>query len=188
MAVAVPLMAAKKVQTAPGRYEAWGPDIDSVEITRQFSAADYSKVIVEPLDGSSAVRAGDADLDGRVTKILNGATKPFADGLKDNLSGLAVVDAAPADVAGTLLVRARITTLDPGSRSKRMFVGFGAGAARTEVEVEIVDAQSGEVLVRFTQERRSGIERFGRGSSYEEIMKRNLHALGEDTANVLKAF
>jgi hypothetical protein len=185
--VAVPLMAASRI-TTPGRYQHWGPDIDEMEIFRQFSAADYSKVVVEPLDGSSALKEGDADLNGVVTRILNGATKPFTDGLKANLSSLAVVEAVPSDAAGTLIVRTRITTLDPGSRSKRIFVGFGAGAARTEVEVQLVDAHSGEVLVRFIQERRSGIERFGRGSSYEEIMKRNLDALGEDTANVLKVF
>jgi hypothetical protein len=69
-----------------------------------------------------------------------------------------------------------------------MWVGYGAGAARTAIDGEIVDARSGEVLVRFTQERRSGVERFGRGSSYEEIMKRNLGAIGEDVANLLKEF
>jgi hypothetical protein len=44
------------------------------------------------------------------------------------------------------------------------------------------------VLVRFTEERRSGIERFRRGNRDEEIMMRKPHALGEDTANVLNAF
>jgi hypothetical protein len=78
--------------------------------------------------------------------------------------------------------------MDPGSRAKRMWIGYGAGAARTAIEAEIIDAATGDVLVRFTQERRSGIERFGRGSSYEEIMKRNLAAIGKDAANLLNVF
>jgi hypothetical protein len=44
------------------------------------------------------------------------------------------------------------------------------------------------VLVRFTQERLSGIERFGKGSSYEEIMKRNLAALGRDVVRLVNVF
>jgi hypothetical protein len=124
----------------------------------------------------------------KVAKVSAGATAPFLTGMKKDAVGLTILDAVPAQTARTLILRTKLTTMDPGSRSKRMWIGYGAGAARTAIAAEIVDATTGTVLVRFQQERRSGIERLGRGSSYEEIMKRNLIALGEDVSNVLKEF
>ena len=188
LAVALSAAAAKKPPTQPGKYETWGPDIDSIEIVKSFSLSSYSKVIVEPLDGSKTPPPEDADVAEKAAKVLEVATVPFVKGLRDAAPKLEIVDAPAASTAGALLVRGRVTTMDPGSRAKRMWVGYGAGAARTAIEAEIVDAATGEVLVRFVQERRSGIERFGRGSSYEEIMKRNLTALGKDTANLLNQF
>jgi len=186
IAIAFAAVAAKKGPTVPGKYAEWGPDIDSVEIVKTFKFSDYSKVVVEPLDGSSTPKAADADMVGMVEKVAAHATEPFLEGLKKGVAGAAIAP-APAG-ASALIVRGKITMLDPGSRAKRMWVGYGAGAARTAIEGEIVDAKTRQVLVRFTQERRSGIERFGRGSSYEEIMKRNLTAIGEDVANLLKEF
>lgn len=185
--VALPLLAARKPQTAPGKYEEWGPDIDELEIVRTFKAADYTKVVVEPLDVSRTPPPEDADMVERVSKVLAEATAPFQEELRKELTGLQLA-AEKGDGKGTLIVRGRVITMDPGSRAKRIFVGYGAGAARAAIEGEIVDAATGEVLLRFTQERRSGLERFGRGSSYEEIMNRNLAKLGEDVANILEQF
>jgi hypothetical protein len=184
--IAIAAIGAKKTPTAPGKYAEWGPDIDSIEIVKTFKFADYSKVVVQPLDGSSTPKAEEADMVEKVEKVAANATAPFLEGLKKGVPDAAIASGSPASAA--LIVRGKITTLDPGSRAKRMWVGYGAGAARTAIEGEIVDAKTGDVLVRFTQERRSGIERFGRGSSYEEIMKRNLIAIGEDVANILKEF
>jgi hypothetical protein len=186
IAIAFAALGAKKTPTAPGKYAEWGPDIDSVEIVKTFKFADYARVVVEPLDGSATPKAEEPDMAAMVEKVAAHATDPFLEGLKKGVPGAAIASAPPA--SGALIVRGKVTTLDPGSRAKRMWVGYGAGAARTAIEGEIVDASTGQVLVRFTQERRSGIERFGRGSSYEEIMKRNLTAIGEDVANLLKEF
>ena len=183
--IAVADLAAKKAPTVPGKYAEWGPDIDSIEIVKTFKFADYAKVVVEPLDGSATPKPEDQDMVAKVEKVAAGATAPFLEGVKKGIPNAALASATPAS---GLIVRGKITTLDPGSRAKRVWVGYGAGAARTAIEGEIVDAKTGQVLVRFTQERRSGIERFGRGSSYEEIMKRNLTAIGEDVANLLKEF
>jgi hypothetical protein len=186
LAVAIAAMGAKKVPTAPGTYKEWGPDIDSIEIVKTFKASDYSKVVVQPLDTSSTPKTEEQDMGERVAKVAATATEPFLAGVKKGFPDAAI--AKNADAPGTLIVRGKVTVLEPGSRAKRMWVGYGAGAARTAIDGEIVDAKSGEVLVRFTQERRSGIEKFGRGSSYEEIMNRNLTAIGEDAANIIKTF
>jgi hypothetical protein len=186
LTIAIAALGAKKTPTAPGKYQEWGPDIDSIEIVKTFHASDYSKVVVQPLDTSSTPKAEEPDMVERVAKVAANATEPFLAGVKKGFPEATIAKSAGA--AGTLIVRGKVTVLDPGSRAKRMFVGYGAGAARTAIDGEIVDAKSGEVLIRFTQERRSGIERFGRGSSYEEIMNRNLTAIGEDAANIIKTF
>jgi hypothetical protein len=186
LAVAFAAMGAKKVPTVPGNYKEWGPDIDSIEIVKTFKASDYSKVVVQPLDTSSTPKTEEQDMGERVAKVAATATEPFLAGVKKGFPDAAITK--NADAPGTLIVRGKVTVLEPGSRAKRMWVGYGAGAARTAIDGEIVDAKSGEVLVRFTQERRSGIEKFGRGSSYEEIMNRNLTAIGEDAANIIKTF
>ncbi len=184
LAVAIPSLAARKPPTAPGTYKSWGPDIDEIEIVKTFRLADYTRVVIEPLDATGAAPVEEADMAERVAKALAEATEPFADGLKAKTSLQLVSEASER----TLIVRGKVTKLEPGSRAKRLFVGFGAGAACAGVSGEIVDAATGEVLLRFTQERRSGIDRFGRGSSYEEIMKRSLRAIGADVANLLKEF
>jgi hypothetical protein len=181
-------IAATKATTAPGKYQEWGPDIDSIEIVKSFKFSDYARVVVERLDGTATPKPEDADLTEKFEKVKANATEPFLEGIRKGLPAAAMAAAQPGGDR-VLLVRGKITTLDPGSRSKRMFFGmYGAGAARAAITGEIVDASSGEVLVRFAQERRSGIEKFGRGSSYEEIMKRNMTALGEDVTNILKVF
>jgi hypothetical protein len=171
---------------APGKYQEWGPDIDEVEVLQSFRFSDYANVVIEPLGASSTLPAPDADLVDVSAKVVANATPPFLAGVKKVLPSVTVAAGEPP--ARTLIVRTKITLMDPGSRAKRMWIGYGAGAARTAIEGEVVDGATGKVLVRFVQERRSGIERFGRGSSYEEIMKRNLTALGQDAGELLKEF
>ena len=186
LAVPISALAAKKTQVAPGKYEHWGPDIDQIEIVSSFKASDYATIVVEPVDTSSTPAPEDRDMTEKVEKVLRDARTPLIEGVQKKISGLEVVESIAADKSKTLILRTKVTLMDPGSRSKRMWIGYGAGAARAAVEGEIVDAATGNVLVRFVQERRSGVERFGRGSSYEEIMKRNLVAIGQDVANLLK--
>jgi hypothetical protein len=186
--LAIAASAGRKPPTGPGKYEEWGPNIDRIEIVQSFRLADYTTVVVEPLDVSATPRDADADVRAKVESVLRDATGTFVEGMAKKMTTLAVVATEPRDAAKTLLVRAKVTVMDPGSRGKRLVFGYGAGAARAAIEGEIVDAQSGDVLVRFEQERLSGIERFGRGSSYEEIMKRNVQTIGQDVANLLKVF
>ena len=172
--------------TAPGRYEGWGPDIDRVEIFKAFRFADYERIAVEPL-ATDAIELPPADENtyepvkavlGRFTEVLTGSLREELD--------------RPVETVGTaagahvLRLRGKVLLLDPGSRAKRYWGGFGAGAARVEVRCELVDGASGEVLLAFTQQRRSGVGGFGGG--YEELMIRTIRQIGEDTANLLRQF
>ena len=85
-------------------------------------------------------------------------------------------------------MRGSVLDLSPGSRAKRYLAGYGAGAAGTKLNGEIVDAASGQVLVRFTQERRSGgTFKFGGGNDMD-VMRDSIHAVGQDIAHMLEAF
>lgn len=190
-ALVLPAEAGKKggsATTEPGTYKKWGENIDEIEIVKTFDAADYKNIVVVPMatDDVELPKKEDNTYE-PVQKVLASATDPFVEGLQKNYEGAKVtVDAKPGKNAGTLIIRAKVETMDPGSRAKRYLAGFGAGAARAKISGEIVDAKTKAVLVRFTQERRSGVGVAGGG--YEALMNRNLRAIGADVANILKAF
>ncbi len=176
-------------ETAPGRYEDWGPDIDAIEIAKTFRLADYERVVIEPLaTGDVALPPADENTHAPVKTMLGRFSDEFAVGLRESLDkpvDLATTATTAAD-ARALRLRGKVVLLDPGSRAKRYWGGFGAGAVRAEVHCELVDGASGEVLLSFTQQRRSGFGGFGGG--YEELMTRTIRQVGEDTANLLQEF
>jgi len=182
--LAVAAMGAKKVPTAPGKYEGWGPDIDSIEIVKTFKTADYARVVVQPLDVSNTPKPEEKDMMEHFDRASRRASESFLKGLRKNVPDAAMAEGQPA-ASRVLIVRGKVTLLEPGSRAKRMWIGYGAGSSRAAISGEIVDGQTGEVLARFTQERRSAFDRL---AGYEEIMVRNIVAIGEDVGNLLKEF
>lgn len=189
LALAAPLHAGRKkpAPTEPGTYKAWGPDIDQIEIVKTFRFADCDRIFVQPFD-TSATPLPDAKENTYepVRKVLVSATEGFVQGLRGNVEPKVEIEEKPEAASGALIIRGKVVVMDPGSRAARYWAGFGAGAAKTKIEGEIVDGRSGEVLVRFTQERRSGVGVMG--GDYEGLMQRNLNAIGEDVANILKSF
>ncbi|HKO58811.1 MAG TPA: DUF4410 domain-containing protein [Thermoanaerobaculia bacterium] len=187
--VAAPMQARGKKQasTEPGKYKEWGPDIDQIEIVKPFRFADYKAVVVEPFD-TSAAKLPDKDDNSydEAKMVLAGTAVGLAQGLRASVTQSVETDEKPAKEAGTLLIRGKVTVMDPGSRAARYWAGFGAGAARTEIEAEVIDAATGETLLRFTQQRRSGVGVYG--GDYQELMKRNLNAIGEDVGAMLRMF
>jgi len=173
--------------TAPGHYDEWGPDIDAIDIARTFRLADYGRVAVEPLATDAVtLPPSDENTYEPVKTMLGRFSQVFADSLRDELSMPVALGDAPATDAGALRLRGKVLLLDPGSRAKRYWGGFGAGAVRVEIHCELVDAASGEVLLSFTQQRRSGFGGFGGG--YEALMARTIRQIGGDVANLLGQF
>ena len=193
VAIAVPMQARGKKQqtsTEPGKYKEWGPDIDEIEILKSFKLDDYKEIIIEPFT-SEGVKLPDKDDNSydSARRALAESPEYLAGGLNGLLDQKIYLldegDKEPTK-SGTLLLRAKVTEMDPGSRAARYWVGFGAGAARTEIQGELVDAKTGEVLLRFTQQRRSGVGAYG--GDYQELMRRNLNTIGEDVAHMLREF
>ena len=89
------------------------------------------------------------------------------------------LDAGDTVPAGALVVEGKFVTLDPGSRAKRYFVGFGAGKSSVKVIGTVKDA-SGRTLATFEQ-RRIGAMGFGGGDSLGKLMTDSKN-IGEDIA------
>ncbi|HXU34330.1 MAG TPA: DUF4410 domain-containing protein [Thermoanaerobaculia bacterium] len=190
--ITAPLAArSKKSPTEPGTYRDWKDEIDRVEILETFRLADYDLVIVEPLDGShTELPDSDDNTYAPVKSVIEHATSPYVAGLDERIGQrIEIVEASRDEVDSgkrKLILRGKIETMDPGSQAARYWAGFGAGAAKTEISGELFDPESGKVLVKFDQERRSGVGDFG--GDYEELMDRNLAQIGGDVAFLLAAF
>ena len=72
------------------------------------------------------------------------ASGPFSD--------VVALKAGDAPPQGALVMTGRFVTLDPGSRTKRYFAGFGAGKSSVKVAGEVKDS-SGKTLATFEQRR-----------------------------------
>jgi hypothetical protein len=178
----------KGAPTTPGKYTEWNDEIDELEVLQAFKVADYDRVVVEPFDTSrAALPKSDDNTYEPVKNVLAKAAEPFVEGLKGEFSAKPVEMQEKAKTgARTLVIRAKVVEMDPGSKAARYWAGFGAGAARAQITGEVVDGATGKTLFRFTQERRSGVGMMG--GDYEKLMNRNLRTIGEDLAGVLKAF
>jgi hypothetical protein len=92
------------------------------------------------------------------------------------------LEASESIPAGALVVEGKFVTLDPGSRAKRYFVGFGAGKSSVKVTGTVKDA-SGRILANFEQ-RRVGAMGIGGGDSLGKLMADSRN-IGEDIAKFL---
>ena len=84
--------------------------------------------------------------------------------------------------AGAVVIEGKFVTLDPGSRTKRYFVGFGAGKSSVKVTGTVKDA-SGRTLATFEQ-RRIGAMGLGGGDSLGKLMT-DSKSIGEDIAKFI---
>lgn len=179
--------------TAPGTYKDWN-NIDEVEILQAFKFSDFGSLIVTPLDKSGVTLPAASDNTYAPTKQIYDASDGFLieglqKGIGDFRKGFKVEakeEPAAAEGSKVLVMRAKLLMLDPGSQAARYFGGFGAGAGKAKISVELVDGSTGTVLARFTHEKRAGSGMFG--GSYEKVMSKSLKEVGKDFAEGLKAF
>ncbi len=174
----------KRASTEPGEYEDWKGDIDQLEIVQTFSMSDYPKIYIAKFDSSETeLPEEDDNTYEPVLQVLASPEPSLVRGLREEMEGVTIEQGKGRD---GLVVETIVLECDPGSRAARYWAGFGAGAARTKLSIVVKDGRSGAVLLRITQERRSGVGLGGGG--YVELMNRNLRAIGEDLALVLNAF
>lgn len=177
----------KSASTEAGKYTEWKGEIDELEIVQPFKIADYEKVVVTKFDTSDAKLPEEKDNSYKpAVRVRDDAAGPFTKGLAGQMKNVSVTQGENSNQAKTLILNVSVQELDPGSKAARYWAGFGAGAARVKVSGEAIDAATGNVLFRFTQERRSGVGMMGGG--YEDLLDRDLHQIGEDVALILNTF
>lgn len=81
-----------------------------------------------------------------------------------------------------LVIEGRFTRIDPGSRAKRYWAGFGAGKSGVQVTGTVKDV-SGTVLAEFTHMKHSGIG-IG-GGDYVKFLSDDTRDIGHDMAQFL---
>jgi Domain of unknown function (DUF4410) len=149
-------------------------------------------VVIKPFDASKA-DLGTGGSDGKETRQQEAKTissegprilaEKFAAALEKgpfkSARALAASEAAPA---GALVVEGTFDTIDPGSRAKRYFAGFGAGKSSVKVSGTVKDA-AGKTLATFEQ-RRVGTMGVGGGDSLEKLTS-DARNIGEDIAKFL---
>ena len=96
--------------------------------------------------------------------------------------GVSYVGDGTEPPAGALVVEGSFTTINPGSRAKRYFAGFGAGKSEIEVTGTLKDA-AGATIATFRQ-KRVGAMGMGGGDSLDK-MKSDCENIGEDIAKFL---
>jgi hypothetical protein len=81
-----------------------------------------------------------------------------------------------------LVIEGQFVTLDPGSRAKRYFAGFGAGKSAVAVNGTVKDA-TGRTVATFAQRRIGAIGLYG-GDSLGKLMS-DTRSIGEDIGEFL---
>ena len=95
------------------------------------------------------------------------------------------LDDGSPPAAGTVVIEGEIVVLNPGSRAKRYWAGFGAGKSDVQVEGTVADG-GGDPLADFKQ-RRIGVMGVGGGSS-EKKLSDDCGLIGEDIAKFLSTW
>ena len=171
-----------------GSHKDWN-GLDKVVIKEIFELTHYTLIQVMPFDTKATPLPEKKDNTFEpVTEALQTFTTRLLAKMRSELDGFKVEslesDVTPSEAkAEALLIRGRVTEMNPGSEAARFFGGFGAGHSRVEIECEVSDAQTGRVLVVMTHARASS------GSKgYDKILKQDTQDLGEDVATLLKSF
>ena len=89
------------------------------------------------------------------------------------------IETLPEDA---VVVEGRFVAIEPGSKAKRYWGGFGAGKSGVQVSGTVKDS-SGKVLAEFTHMKNSGIGMFG--GNYVKFLSDDTRDVGQDIATFL---
>jgi hypothetical protein len=149
-------------------------------------------VDIRPFD-SSGVDLGTGGSGGKDTRqqeaktMMSDGPRLLADHILVGLKGSpfkasAVTKDGPTTGDDRLVIEGRFVQMDPGSRAKRYFVGFGAGKSSVKVTGTVKDG-AGRLLATFEQ-RRVGAVGVGGGDSLGKLMS-DTKSIGEDIGKFL---
>lgn len=170
--------------------------LDSIELyVAALPAPGEHTIVVKPFAtekaelGTGSKKDDDKKAQGQAEQLQQDGPKFLADALvaaikeEGGFKGAQVGGDNAGDDA--LIVEGEFTELDPGSRAKRYFVGFGAGKAAVAVAGTVKDAK-GTLLANFKQRRVASMGVAG-GDSVKK-MTDDCKSIGEDIAKFLSAW
>jgi Domain of unknown function (DUF4410) len=185
-------IAKNKAPNEKGVYKDWNKLIDHLEIVEPFQVTAFTMIVVLPLDTKQTpLPKQDDNTYPPTATALSKATDFFITGIKKRVAGkleASIAEQAPtADAAkGVLLIRGEVLELNPGSRAARYWVGFGAGKSRAEIKGEIVNAETGAPLLKFSHARASSMGEGG--GDYTTFLDDDIREVGEDIGKMLLSF
>jgi hypothetical protein len=192
IALSIPVYG-KQDSAVPGKYQDWNRTVDNLEILQAFKVSDYSKIIIWPLDTSKVSLPDIRDNTYTPVKnVLSRINTIFIKGLKEafenklNVAPLEKANENSPEILKTnvLMIKARVTEMNPGSFALRFWIRFGAGKTRVEMEGEILDANTETTLLKFKHARVSA-----RGIAfYERVLTRDAMDVSEDIGKMLMNF
>jgi hypothetical protein len=172
----------------PSSAKDWN-GIDAVEFVQEWKLNDYSKLVVEPLDTSTTeLPPKDENTYEPVIGVLKKTDGIVLSEIGQKLKGRMEVSGNKAEVSQPkrLVLRGRVADIHPGSQAARYFGGFGAGAAWVKITGELVDAQTGNVLLKFEQQRVGSVGMFG--GSYDGLLTGCVVEIARDIGRMLTLF
>lgn len=165
-----------------GSHEDWD-DLDKVEIKQLFKLGDYATVTVEPFDTKDiALPEQDDNTYKPVVEAQSLFNQRIFAKIQDELDQKPVLANVDVSKGNGLLVRGKVVEMNPGIKSLRMFVGYGAGHAGIVINCELIDIKTNTVLATMTQKRASS------NGDYDEALEELTEELGEDIASLIAHF
>lgn len=170
--------------TYPSKVKKWN-GIDGVEFIQPYKLASYTALIVEPVVTNKCTLPLKEDNTYAVTLGALGQadTLVFTEierGLKEKLPVVAKT-AVTQPTGSTLLLKVKVSEINPGSVATRFWVGFGAGSGWVRMDGELVDAATQKTVLKFDQRRISSMR-----LDYKGMFASCTKEIGEDVARLIK--
>ncbi len=168
----------------PSKAKGWN-GIDGVEFLQPYKLSDYTALVVEPVVTNKCTLPLKEDNTYDVTLAALGQADGLVfaqieSGLKEKLP--VVAKSAPEQPTGnTLLLKVKVSEINPGSAAARFWVSFGAGSGWVRMDGELVDAATQKTLLKFDQRRVSSMR-----LDYKSVLASCTKEIGEDFARLIK--
>ena len=164
--------------------------LDEIQLFVPALPEPFKRVSIRPFDADGAdlgtgAKEGDADEQAEAKQMQKEGPAFLAESLAQELRGRHTFEPVGSDAESDIVITGRFVELNPGSRKKRYFVGFGAGKAAVGVAGEVRD-RNGRLLANFRQ-RRIATGGWGGGDSIKK-MQSDSRSIGKDLAKFLHAW
>ena len=161
--------------------------LDEIQLFVTALPEPYKRISIHPFvsDGAklgTGAQEGDPDEQAEAKQMQKEGPAFLAESLAQELRARHTFEPVGPEGESDIVITGRFVELNPGSRVKRYFVGFGAGKAAVGVAGEIRD-RNGKLLANFRQ-RRIAVGGWGGGDSIKK-MQSDSRSIGKDLAKFL---